>query len=233
MKIKGNLVSLLVAGFLVATTVPALAMGTGNPYEDAQVGLNYVVYQPSYLAGLSLKNFGMHKCGVGDLAINSKYSNGKKSIFLTESSTSNICPITEMLIRGATRTVITEPGGGSLTTTQVTTISVGIERAQLNVFFSHLVPRYTSPGKAVPPVLIDPTIVRYTSVSLKGAVVFVVPDPNKWSATIGFPKVVSFIASKNHGIYVSNPGLKPLKRGRTVVTLNHNGKKIHFTVIVY
>lgn len=233
MKIKANLVSLLVAGFLVATTVPALAMGTGNPYEDAQVGLNYVVYQPSYLAGLSLKNFGMHKCGVGDLAINAEYSNGKQSIFLTESSTSNICPITEMLIRGATRTVITEPGGGSLTTTQVTTISVGIQRAQLNVFFSHLVPRYSIPGKTVPPVLIDPTIVRDTSVSLKGAVVFVVPDPSKWSATIGFPKVVSFIPSKNHGIYLSNPGLKPLKKGRTVVTLNHSGKKIFFTVIVY
>lgn len=233
MKIKGNLVLLLVAGFLVASTVPALAMGTGNPYEDAQVGLNYVVYQPSYLVGLPLENFGMHKCGSGDLAINAKYSKGKKSIFLTESSTSNICPITEMLIRGATRTVITEPGGGNLTTTQVTTISVGIQRAQLNIFFSHLVPRYLTPGKAAPPLLIDPTIVRYGSVSLKGAVVFVVPDPNKWEATIGFPKVVLFTASRNQGIYRSNPGLKPLKKGRTIVTLNHNGKKIQFTVIVY
>lgn len=233
MKIKGNLVSLLVAGFLVTTAIPALAMGTGNPYEDAQVGLNYVVYQPSYLVGLSLKNFGMHKCGTGDLAINVTYTSHKKSIFLTESSTSNICPITEMLIRGATRTVITKPGGGNLTTTQVTTISVGIERAQLNVFFSHLVPRYTSPGKVVSPVLIDPTIVRYTLVSLKGVVVFAVPDPARWSATIANPKVVSFIPSKNQGTYISNPGLKPLKKGRTVVTLKHNGKKILFTVIVF
>ena len=223
----------MVAGFLVTTVIPAVAMGTGNPYEDAQVGLNYVVYQPSYLVGLSLKNFGMHKCGTGDLAINATYTNIKKSIYLTESSTNNICPMNMMLIRGATRTVVTEPGAGSLSTTQVVTISVGIERAQLNIFFSHLVPRYATPGKVIPLVLIDPTIVRYTSVSLKGVVVFAVPDPASWSAMIADPKVVSFIPGKNQGTYVSNPELKPLKKGRTVVTLNHNGKKILFTVIVY
>ena len=61
-------ITLVVAslGFMATSTLPALAMGSGNPYQDAQVGLNYVVYQPTYTAGLSLKNFGMHKCGVGD-----------------------------------------------------------------------------------------------------------------------------------------------------------------------
>ena len=33
--------------------LPAQAMGTGNPYQDQQVGVTYTVYQPSYTAGLT------------------------------------------------------------------------------------------------------------------------------------------------------------------------------------
>jgi hypothetical protein len=139
---KRNLVALLVAGFLAAGITPVLAMGSGNSYQDSQVGLTYVVYQPTYTAGLTLKDFGMHKCGVGDLAINANYLSGKKSIYLTESSTSNICPMNMALIRGATRTVVNKPAVGNLGATQIVTISVGIPRAQLNRFFSHLTTHY-------------------------------------------------------------------------------------------
>lgn len=224
---------MLVAGFLTASVLPALAMGSGNPYQDAQVGLNYVVYQPGYTAGLELGNFGMHKCGVGDLAINATYALGKKSIYLTESSISNICPMTMMLIRGATRTVVNRPGAGKLSATQVAVISVGIARTQLNIFFRHLVPRYTDPrSRVVPPVLIDPSVVTNASVALKNVVVFTVPDPGQWSAVISDPTVVSFIAGGSKGSYATNPGLKPLKRGSTTVTLDHNGVKIIFSVTV-
>lgn len=42
-----------VAGLgLFASALPAQAMGTGNPYEDIQVGVTYTVYQPSFTAGL-------------------------------------------------------------------------------------------------------------------------------------------------------------------------------------
>jgi len=42
-----------VAGLgIVASALPAQAMGTGNPYEDIQVGVTYTVYQPSFTAGL-------------------------------------------------------------------------------------------------------------------------------------------------------------------------------------
>lgn len=145
MKIRRDLIVLLLVGALASLTVPAEAMGSGNPYQDAQVGLNYVVYQPSYTAGLTLKNFGMHQCGTGDLAINVNYGSGKKSILLTESSLQNICPLNMMLMRGATRTVVNFPGAGALGGTQVATISVGIPRALLTRFFSHLKARYTAP----------------------------------------------------------------------------------------
>ena len=139
-----------------------------------------------------------------------------------------------MLIRGATRTVVTKPGAGNLTATQVVVISVGIPRAQLNSFFSHLVPRYTAPGsKVVAPVLVDPTVVTNATVSITNVVVFTVPDPDKWSATVADPTVVSFTPGGNQGTYTTNPGLKPLKKGSTTVTLNHDGTLITFSVTVY
>ena len=234
MRIRGKAVSAVVAGLLVLSAVPAIAMGTGNPYEDAQVGLNYVVYQPSYTAGLTLQKFGMHTCAAGqDEALNVNYVAGKKSILLTEYASTNFCPENFMLIRGATRTVVNKPGAGTLTATQIVTISVGIERAQLNVFFSLLVPRATAPGSTVvPPVLVDPTIVKYAEISLNNTISFTVPDPDKWTATIANPKIVTFIPGKVREFYVSNPHLKPLKKGKTIVTLHHNGKNIVFKVFV-
>lgn len=37
---------------VISSSAPAQAMGTGNPYEDMQVGVTYTVYQPSYTVGL-------------------------------------------------------------------------------------------------------------------------------------------------------------------------------------
>ena len=229
---KRTLGALLAAVFLAATIAPALAMGSGNPYQDSQVGLNYVVYQPSFTVGLALKNFGMHKCGVGDLALNVNYSMGKKSLFLTESSIKNICPMNMMLIRGATRTVVTKPGVGNLSATQVAVISVGISRVKLNLFFSHLIPRYTASG-VVTPTLVDPSVVTSASLALGNLLVFTVPDPDKWSAVVTDPTIVSFTSAANNGTYTTNPGLKPLKKGTTLVTLDHNGVKVIFTVTVF
>lgn len=147
MKLKRNFLLLVIAWTIGTGTTSAFAMGSGNPYEDAQVGLNYVVYQPSFSVGLALKKFGMHTCGTGkDQALNVNYGAGKRNFLLTESAADNICPMNMMLIRGATRTVVNKSGAGNLKGTQVVIISVGIERAQLNVIFSHLVPRYTSSG---------------------------------------------------------------------------------------
>ena len=37
---------------------PASAMGSGNPYQDLQVGVTYTVYQPTFVAGSGLQHFG-------------------------------------------------------------------------------------------------------------------------------------------------------------------------------
>ena len=38
----------------LAISPPAGAMGSGNPYEDLQVGVTYTVYEPTYTSGLKL-----------------------------------------------------------------------------------------------------------------------------------------------------------------------------------
>ncbi len=234
MKLKGNIALLITAGLLALSVVPAVAMGTGNPYEDAQVGLDYVVYQPAYTASLPLKNFAMPTCPAGqDDALKVNYGIGKKSIVLLESSSAKICPQNIMLAQGATRTVVNKPGSGNLSATQVVVVSVGVERAQLNVFFANLVPKATAPGVVASPVLIDPTIVKYAEISLKSLISFTVTDPDKWTAKVANPKIISFIPGKVREFYINNPGLKPLAKGKTVVTLSHNGTKIAFSVSVY
>ena len=42
----------------VAGTTAASAMGTGNPYQDHQVGVGYLVYQPRFVAGLGIQHVG-------------------------------------------------------------------------------------------------------------------------------------------------------------------------------
>ncbi len=50
--------ALCVAGSGLAGVGPAAAMGSGNPYEDLQVGVTYTVYQPAYTGGLKLTHTG-------------------------------------------------------------------------------------------------------------------------------------------------------------------------------
>lgn len=54
------------AATAVATTAlaaSALAMGSGNPYEDMQVGVTYTVYEPTYTAGLKQQHVGPNMWG--------------------------------------------------------------------------------------------------------------------------------------------------------------------------
>ncbi len=50
---------------VTALAVPVAAMGSPNPYENAQVGLTYPVYQPKTLLGLSMSSFKLLACGGG------------------------------------------------------------------------------------------------------------------------------------------------------------------------
>lgn len=53
-----GLAMVLGASALVAGGTAATAMGSGNPYEDLQVGVTYTVYQPGYTGGARLAHTG-------------------------------------------------------------------------------------------------------------------------------------------------------------------------------
>ncbi|HXW80145.1 MAG TPA: hypothetical protein VEJ84_11645 [Acidimicrobiales bacterium] len=50
---------------LAALAVPAAASGSPNPWEGAQVGLSYPVYQPKTVLALPQSSFGLLSCGTG------------------------------------------------------------------------------------------------------------------------------------------------------------------------
>lgn len=137
-------IALLLAILSTFSMVSANAMGTGNPYLDAQSGLNYVVYQPSYVAGLVLSSHTLvPSCHQGsDESFSAVYGTGKKFFTLSETSSKSICAMNMMLVRGATRTVVNKPGAGTLTGTQVVIISVGVPRSELNKVLASLKAKY-------------------------------------------------------------------------------------------
>lgn len=48
----------IAAASAIGLAVPALAMGSGNPFLDMQTGVTYTVYQPTFTAGLKLQHVG-------------------------------------------------------------------------------------------------------------------------------------------------------------------------------
>jgi len=57
--------SLVAVAFLASafTQSSAVAMGSGNPYQDAQTGLSYQIYQPGTTGDLLLRSFKLLNCG--------------------------------------------------------------------------------------------------------------------------------------------------------------------------
>ena len=46
------------SAFVVGVAAPAVAMGTGDAYENMQVGVTYTVYEPSFTAGITAQHAG-------------------------------------------------------------------------------------------------------------------------------------------------------------------------------
>lgn len=70
---------------LVGATAPALAMGSGNPYQDIQVGVDYTVYQPTNVLGAKrIGIIGTDWCTASSNAtenLNARYAKGKREIY--------------------------------------------------------------------------------------------------------------------------------------------------------
>jgi hypothetical protein len=111
-------------GAMLATlAVPAAAMGGPNPYDDAQVGLTYPVYQPMTVLGLPLTSFKLLPCPAGqDESVYATY--GK-----AYAPTSNLGKLPGFSIAEGYPTICNHPG----TSWQVGIWNVGIPKAMVSV----------------------------------------------------------------------------------------------------
>jgi hypothetical protein len=108
---------------LTALAVPVAAMGSPNPYENAQVGLNYPVYQPKTVVGLSMSSFKLLSCAAGqDESVYATY--GK-----AYTPESNLGKLPGFSIAEGYPTVCNHPG----TSWQVGIWNVGIPKAMVSV----------------------------------------------------------------------------------------------------
>lgn len=139
-----SVIAFLLILFSTFTMVSADAMEAGDPYLDAQLGLHYVVYQPSYSAHLPLLLHMLEpNCHSGvEESFAATYGSGKRFFTLAETSSQTTCAMNRMLIRGATRTVVNKPGSGKLTGTQIVFIGVGVSRSEMNKVVASLKAKY-------------------------------------------------------------------------------------------
>jgi hypothetical protein len=111
------------AATLTALATPVAAMGSPNPYENAQVGLTYPVYQPKTLLGLSMSSFKLLPCAVGqDESVSATY--GK-----AYAPESNLGKLPGFSIAEGYPTVCNHPG----TSWQVGIWNVGIPKTMVSV----------------------------------------------------------------------------------------------------
>ncbi len=74
-------------------------------------------------------------------------------------------------------------------------------------------------AEALPPEMINPYEATQVTVKYGNSIVLAVGDPENWSAHILEPGILEFIPGGNQGAYTTNPALKALKPGTTVVHL--------------
>jgi hypothetical protein len=108
---------------VVALAVPAAAMGGPNPYDNAQVGLTYPVYQPMTVLGLPMTSFKLLPCAAGqDESVYATY--GK-----AYAPRSNLGRLPGFSIAEGYPTICNHPG----TSWQVGVWNVGIPKAMVSV----------------------------------------------------------------------------------------------------
>jgi len=84
-----SMVTLIVAILtLLLTTTNSFAMGSDDPYQNAQVGLTYQIYKPTYTAGLILNNFKLLNCGKDEMWLAAKYGEERNfQLYLNDART--------------------------------------------------------------------------------------------------------------------------------------------------
>ena len=126
--------------------VGANAMGSGNHFEDAQVGLNYVVYQPLNTAGLTLVSFTLAPCGNNhDDALVARYTGPRAHFTLVEYSRTYSCSYVPKIAGSDVLQTIGKAGSSYLTATTLKIISQGLSTSQLASIVQSFSTKYPRP----------------------------------------------------------------------------------------
>jgi hypothetical protein len=92
MKRRRRTITLLVLSLLFISAIPASAMGSGDPYLDAQTGLTYSLYKPVNTLGLPQTAFKVLVCGGGgEEWVYTRFSKGKKQIEVMQTMAGSHC----------------------------------------------------------------------------------------------------------------------------------------------
>jgi hypothetical protein len=137
LQIKQTLTAALAITLLLPNN--SFAMGSGNRFEDAQVGLDYVVFSPKQTLNLQQASFTMQNCHNNhDEALLVQFGKANKYFQLHEFSTEYFCSINKTLVKGAIRTTLTKPGKGMLTGTNIFIDSKGLSRSEISIISQSL-----------------------------------------------------------------------------------------------
>ena len=89
-----------------------------------------------------------------------------------------------------------------------------------------------SQSSVLPPIMINPKVTRSVTARISDVVVFTVEKPTSWKAQVGDKKVVAFVRGKKESAFITNPGLTPLKVGKTTVTLTSGKLTLKLAVTI-
>jgi len=256
---------------LLLAPLSAVAMGSGDKYSDAQTGLTYTVYKPSYTVGLTASKFQLLTCGVGsEQWIYVKYGGTKRFLEIMETQAGVKCsdpglskylktvPIngakaklyaycdprnqtnykkcsTSDISRVGGYLMFTNKAGKNLKRTEIQVQAIGgITYAQL-LSVAKSLKTVSASGKTLqvlPPIMIDPATTSQLSVSVGDTVVFNVADAAQWSAVVIDPTIAEFIAGGDQGTYTTNPAIKILATGTTLVRVTHGSDNFEIDLSV-
>jgi len=117
---------------------------------------------------------------------------------------------TTKALKGFEATEIQVQGIGGITYSQLLSVAKSLKTVKASG---------NTLAQALPPVMIDPTVVTDVSVRAGSSIVLTVAEPAKWSAEVIIAGVVAFVPGGDQGGFITNPSLKALSAGATTVKL--------------
>jgi uncharacterized repeat protein (TIGR02543 family) len=109
-------------------------------YQDIQSGLAFLAYQPSFTASLDLKKIEITQCSTNkNYGMSAQYGRGKRSIVITEYSSTKSCSLMTALPKSAKRTILTKNGTTLRPGARISIVTTGLTSIEIQKLVAGLV----------------------------------------------------------------------------------------------